>query len=226
MSPTLFLLALSTGFQVPPMQHYSAPLRADIFRAHRHRYGLDKHPPRPVSSKCGFRWDLNAGRPETFFKLRRLDCAAIALRDHRKAPVVTSWSSWGPRVPFVIPEEDTAAESLSATEASWQTPVHGSLLAQSWMRRVGFFKAGASPAHEAVVAGRPLEREQFFRDCGRRTTQLMRDSLGSRTAVSLRHRDEPSEGTCRSVAQDSLSHGRLPGWLRKGVGPSTGPSIS
>ena len=36
------------------------------------------------------------------------------------------------------------------------------------------------PAHEADVARRPLEREPVYLDGGRRTTQLMRDSLGSR----------------------------------------------
>jgi len=32
------------------------------------------------------------------------------------------------------------------------------------------------------VARRPLEREQVYLDGGRRTTQLMRDSLGSATS--------------------------------------------
>ena len=38
--------------------------------------------------------------------------------------------------------------------------------------------ATAYHAHEAVVARRPLDKEGVYLDGGRRTTQLMRDSLG------------------------------------------------
>jgi len=37
------------------------------------------------------------------------------------------------------------------------------------------------------VARRPLEREEVYLDGGRRTTQLMRDSLGSSPTMALRH---------------------------------------
>ncbi len=45
----------------------------------------------------------------------------------------------------------------------------------------------AEHAHEAVVARRPLEREGVSLDGGRRTTQLMRDSLGGPTRMRYTH---------------------------------------
>ena len=56
------------------------------------------------------------------------------------------------------------------------------------MPRLGRHDAGksgqaAQPAHEAAVARRPLERELVHLDRGRRTTHLMRDSLGGRVSA-------------------------------------------
>src|SRR5712692_4116946 len=138
MSPTFFLLALSTGFQVPPMQHYWAPLvltsseRIDIDTA---SISITA----PSVRRVWLRWNLNAGVGAYDLELRDLDCASNRTRTIERRHVVPVGAAGEPR--FLRDPEDAAAESLSATEASWQTPIHGSLLAQVLDAACRFTKA-------------------------------------------------------------------------------------
>jgi len=144
MSPTFLLLALMTNFQVPPMQHYWVPLvltsseRIDIDTA-------SINITAPSFRRVWLRWDLNTGvrptlGPQYDLELRDLDCASNRTRTIERRHVGAILQAVLPAVPVGAAG---AAESLSATEASWQTPIHGSLLAQALDAACRFTKAGA-----------------------------------------------------------------------------------
>jgi hypothetical protein len=87
-----------------------------------------------------------------------------------------------------------------------------------------------SPLVLETTSERPLEREQVHLDGGRRTTQLMRDSLGSATSSASRPQKEPAmakapkPNTARKPPVPSDSHAEIEDWVRR-VMPDLHPIV-
>jgi hypothetical protein len=120
------------------MQHYWAPL----VQTSSERIDIDTASISVITPnvrRVWLRWDLNAGVGATFgpgyqpqydLELRDVDCSSNRTRTIERRHVAPVGATG-------------AGESLSATEASWQTPIHDSLLAQVLDAACRFTKAGA-----------------------------------------------------------------------------------